>query len=66
MTAYHKKGNYGAQVVTRNDGEGFDVYFLYNMTNDRNGDVWDRKQYKTRKTADRKVEAYFKMQGVAA
>jgi hypothetical protein len=52
------KGNYGASIVERNDGEGFDVYFLYNKD-----DVHSRKTFKTMKTAEAKVAAYLKMQG---
>jgi hypothetical protein len=54
------KGTYGANIRPRNDGEGFDVFFLYNSR-----DVHSRKTFKTMKTAEAKVAAYFKMQGAA-
>jgi uncharacterized protein YegP (UPF0339 family) len=53
------KGSYGAMI--RKQDDEFHVYFLYN-----NGeDVWDRKVYKSEKTAEKKVKAYFEMQGAA-
>jgi nucleoside-diphosphate-sugar epimerase len=59
-----RDGNIGANVVERNDGDGYDVYFLYNMNNPTHhgshGDVCDRKTYKTIKMAFRKVAAYIK------
>ena len=58
------KGNYGATIHTRNDGEGFDVYFLYNMKSEPHGDVWERKTFKRESTAQKKIEAYFAFQGV--
>ena len=54
-----RNGSYGAQVHTRNDGQGFDVYFLFNMSDptysQSTGDVDQRKTYKSRKTVDRKI-----------
>jgi len=57
-----KENSYGGSIHTRNDGDGFDVYFLYNMgnpTNDySNGDVWERKTYKTEKMAVNKIQKW--------
>jgi hypothetical protein len=58
----HKNGSYGATIRERNDGCGFDVQFLYNCTETYIGDVWDRKIYKSEKTAMKKIKSFFEEQ----
>lgn len=57
-----QSGNYGANIHTRNDGGGFDVYYLYNMKDPTHfgssGDVYDRKTYKRRTTAIKSVDSW--------
>jgi hypothetical protein len=59
----HRNGSYAATIREQNDGEGFDVQFLYNVTDDFNGDVWDRKCYKRESTAFKKIQQFFKDRG---
>lgn len=62
------KGTYGVTIRTRNDNDGFDVAFLYNIGTQLHqtatGDVSDMKTYKSFKTAQRKADQYFIKQGV--
>lgn len=60
---FHRNGSYAATIRERNDGEGFDVQFLYNVTDDSIGDVWDRKCYKREATAFKKIQQFFKDRG---
>lgn len=55
-----QENTYGGTIQARNDNDGFDVYFLYNMGGsvNRSGDVWDRKTYKSHKTAVKRIEAF--------
>lgn len=57
-----QSGSYGGNIHKRNDGAGFDVYFLYNMSDPTHfgstGDVESRKTYKTEKMARAKIAAY--------
>lgn len=59
-------GTYGANIHETKYGE-FDVTFLYNIGTELHqtatGDVWERKTFKSQKTAERKVQKYFEMQG---
>lgn len=56
-SAHTVKGPNGktANIWPHSDGKGFDVYFCYN-----DGEhVYERRAYKSHKTAMRKVNAYF-------
>ena len=55
----HRNGSYAATIRERNDGLGFDVQFLYNVTDTDFGDVFTMKSYKREKTALKKICQFF-------
>lgn len=59
----HKNGSYAATIRERNDGLGFDVQFLYNVTDTDFGDVFAMKCYKREATAFKKIQQFFKDRG---
>ena len=59
-----RDGNYGANIRKRNDGDGFDVAFLYNFKNSvhMGVEVSDLRTYKSEKMALKKARAWIEAQ----